>query len=149
MSTYAYNRKVRFDYQILEKYEAGLSLFGFEVKSIKTGRISLKGSFVVIKDNEAWLLNAHISPYQVKNTPENYDPTRSRRLLLHKKEIKTLIGKQRTQGLTLVPLRVYSKGSRIKLEFGLAKGKKKFDKRQAIQKREAERKIGRALRGKK
>jgi len=148
MPTYALNRKAKFDYQILEKYEAGLVLYGFEAKSVKSGRISLKGSFVVIKDNEAWLLNASISAYQPKNTPVDYEPIRSRKLLLHKKEISSLIGKSKSQGLTLVPLRVYSKGSRIKLEFGLGKGKKKFDKRQTIKKREVEKKIGRAIRQK-
>jgi SsrA-binding protein len=139
MKTLSVNRRAKYDYEILETYEAGLVLKGFEVKAIKTGKASLKGSFVKIKNNEAWLLNAHISPYQIKNTPPDYDPQRSRKLLLKKSEIKSLIGKTKQQGLTLVPLKLYTKKSRIKLEFALAKGKKKVDKRETIKKREFER----------
>lgn len=136
MSDYAFNRKVLHDYEILEKYEAGLVLVGHEVRSIRNGRISLQGSYVVIRNNEAWLLNANIPPYQAKNTPEKYDPIRSRKLLLNKREIRSLIGKTQQKGLTLAPLRVYNKRGRLKLEFGLGRGKKQYDKRETIKKRE-------------
>ncbi len=122
-------------------------LKGHEVKSIKTGHISLKGSYVTIKDGEAYLLNALISPYQPKNTPEDYEPTRSRKLLLHKKELKYLLGKGKMKGLTLVPIRVYNKKGKIKLEFGIGRGKRKIDKRELIKKREDKRKIERAIKG--
>lgn len=141
------NKKAFFDYEILEKYEAGLALLGFEVKAIKAGHISLQGSYVVIRDNELYLLNANVSPYQPKNTPTDYDPTRSRKLLLHKSEINSLIGKMSHKSLTLVPLSVYINGGKIKLEFALARGKKKFDKRETIKEREDQRKIDRAVKG--
>lgn len=144
MSTLATNPRAKYDYQILETYEAGLILFGHEVKSVKKGHISLKGSYVVLKNEELFLINAHISPYQPKNTPEDYQPDRTRKLLLHKKEIKELIGKTKQKGLTLVPIRVYAKHSKLKLEFGLVRGKKKEDKRETIKKKEAKRKMDRA-----
>lgn len=130
------NKKGSFDYEILEKFEAGIVLNGFEVKSIKIGHINLRGSFVTMKNNEFYLTGANIAPYQPNNTPLNYDPTRSRKLLLNNKEIKYLIGKSRQKGLTLIPIRVYVSGNLIKLEFGIAKGKKKYDKREIIKKRE-------------
>ena len=136
------NKKGAFDYEILERFEAGIALKGFEVKSIKTGHINLRGSFVTVKNNELYLTGANISPYQPKNTPADYDPTRSRKLLLNNKEIKYLIGKSQQKGLTLVPVRVYIKNNLIKLEFGVAKGKKRYDKREIIKKREFERKKG-------
>ena len=145
MKTLSVNKRATYDYEILEKYEAGISLLGCEVKSIKTGHISLKGSYVVIKNNEVYLLNAFIPPYQIKNTPSDYDPRRSRKLLLHKSEIKSLIGKIKQKGLTLVPIKLYTKRGKIKLEFALAKGKKKVDKRDKIKKREMERKMRRVL----
>lgn len=147
MAILALNRRAKFDYQVLETYEAGLVLSGFEVKAIKTGRLGLKGAYVVIKNNEAFLINALVSPYQAKNTPAHYEPNRNRKLLLHKKEISSLIGQTKQKGLTLIPLRLYTKGRKqlIKLEFALAKGKKKFDKRETIKKREVERKIKRAM----
>jgi len=148
MKTLAINKRAIYDYEILEKYEAGISLFGCEVKSTKTGHISLKGSYIVIKNNEAYLLNAFIPPYQTKNTPSDYDPSRSRKLLLHKSEIKSLIGKTKQKGLTLVPIKLYTKKGKIKLEFALAKGKRKVDKREKIKKREAERKMRKVLREK-
>ena len=147
MPVLAINRKAKFDYQILDKYEAGLVLSGLEVKSIKNGRMSLKGSYVTInKNEEVFLINAQITPFQIKNAPKDYQPDRTRKLLLHKKEIKNLIGKIKQKGLTLVPLRVYTKHRKLKLEFGLGQGKKKTDKRESIKRREDERKIGRALR---
>jgi len=147
VKTFALNKRAKFDYEILETFEAGLVLKGHEVKSIKTGHISLKGSYVTIKDGEAYLLNALISPYQPKNTPEDYEPTRSRKLLLHKKELKYLLGKGKMKGLTLVPIRVYNKKGKIKLEFGIGRGKRKIDKRELIKKREDKRKIERAIKG--
>ena len=148
MKTLASNKRATFDYDILEEFEAGLVLKGYEVKSIKTGRMSLRGSYVTIKDREAYLLNAHVPAYQPKNTPESYDPDQTRKLLLKKRELKRLVGKIKERGLTLVPLRVYNnKSGRLKLEFGVGKGRRKPDKREMIKKREAERKIGRAVRG--
>ena len=144
MSNAYVNKKAYFDYEILETYEAGIELFGFEVKSIKTGRLNLTGTFVVIKNEEAWLLNANIPAYQPQNSPPDYNPDRSRRLLLHKSEIKELIGKSVQKGLTLVPLRVYTKKNRIKILVGLGRYKKKIDKREDIKKREAARDIERA-----
>lgn len=147
MPTLAINPRAKYDYEILDTYEAGLVLSGQEVKSAKKGRMSLKGSYVTIRNEEVWLINAQISPYQPKNVPVNYSPTHSRKLLLHKKEIKELIGKTKQKGLTLTPLRAYTKQNRIKLEFGLGRGKKKSDKREKIKKRETQRKIRRALKG--
>ena len=145
MAVYSVNKRALFDYEILETYEAGIELFGFEVKAIKTGHINLAGAYVVIKDSEAWLLNAAVPPYQPKNTPADYEPSRSRRLLLKKQEIRELIGKSAQRGLTLVPLRVYDKKSRIKLEFGVARHKKEHDKRELLKAREAKREIERDI----
>ena len=136
MKVFAKNKRAYFDYEILEKYEAGIELLGFEVKAIKTGHLSLKGSFAVIKNMEVFLINAYIPPYQPNNTPKDYDPLRTRKLLFKKSEIKSLIGKQKQRGLTLVPLRVYNRRGKIKIEIGLAKSKKKIDKREKIKKRE-------------
>lgn len=147
MPTLAVNKKAKFDYEILETFEAGLVLRGCEVKSMRVGHISLRGSYVIIQDEEAYLLNAMISQYQAKNTPECYEPTRSRKLLLHKNQIKYLLGKSKMKGLTLVPIRVYTKKSKIKLEFAIAKGKKKIDKRELIRKREDKRKMEMAIKG--
>jgi SsrA-binding protein len=148
MTTFTYNRKATFDYEILENYEAGMVLFGFEVKAIKTGQMSLAGTFVTVRGGELYLTNAYIAPYQPKNTPPDYDPNRSRKLLLRKEEIASLIGKTKQKGLTLVPIKVYTKRGKLKLEFALAKGKKKFDKRSKIIERETKRKIDRAIREK-
>lgn len=145
MSDLAVNRRAYFDYEILETYETGVELRGFEVKAAKVGRINLTGAFAVVKNREVWLLNATISAYQPKNTPPDYDPTCSRRLLLHKSEIKELIGKSAQKGLTMVPLKVYTKHNRVKILLGLAKHKKGRDKRETIKKRESEREIGHAM----
>ncbi len=139
------NKRAYFDYNILETYEAGIELFGFEVKSIKTGRVNLTGSYAVIRDNEIWLLNCDIPPYQPKNAPPDYNSKRIRRLLLKKEEIKNLIGKTAEKGLTLMPLKAYTKRDKIKIEIGLAKSKKKFDKKESIKKRDIEREIERNL----
>ena len=143
------NKRAYFDYQILETYEAGIELKGFEVKAIKSGRINLAGSYVVIRNHQVWLLNVDIPPYQSKNTPADYDSKRTRRLLLNKSEIKSLIGRTQEKGLTLIPLKVYTKGKsrRIKIEIGLAKSRKKADKRELIKKRNIEADIRRYLRG--
>jgi len=151
MKILAENKKAYFNYQILEKFEAGLVLTGQEVKSIKTGKISLAGSYVVLKQStkgklpEFYLVGAKVPPYQPKNAPLDYNPERSRKLLLHKSEIKYLIGKTKQKGLTFIPLRVYTKKRKIKVEFAIAKGLKKVDKRELIKKREAEREMKRAL----
>jgi len=141
MRIFAENKKAYFDYNILEKFEAGMVLTGQEVKSIKSGRINLAGSYVVLKGEEPYLLGAKIPAYQPKNAPADYNPERSRKLLLNKTEIKHLIGKVKERGLTLMPLKVYTKNAKIKLEFGVAKGRKKVDKRELIKKREIEREI--------
>ena len=145
MKVLAENRKAYFDYEILERFEAGLVLTGQEVKSIKSGRISLKSSYVVLKNDEFFLVGANVPPYQPKNAPKDYEPERFRKLLLNKAEIKKLIGKSKQKGLTLKALKVYTKNARIKLEFGIARGKKKMDKREQIKKREINREIQRQL----
>ncbi len=143
MKIYSENRKARFNYSIEEEFEAGIVLSGREVKSIREGRISLLGSYIYIKKGETFLTNAVIPPYQPENRLDNYKPDREKKLLLKKKEIEYLIGKTKEKGLTLVPLKVYTRGTRIKLLFGLGKGKKKRDKREAIKKRDIERESGR------
>lgn len=145
MTTLAVNKKASFDYEILEKYEAGLQLLGFEVKAIKTGHAHLAGSYVVVRQNEAWLLNADIPPYQPGNTPVDYDTKRRRRLLLRRQEIAELTGKIKEKHLTVVPLRLYIKKRMVKIELGLGRGKKKSDKREVIKRREANREIERSL----
>ena len=146
MKILAINKRANYDYEILEKLEAGLVLKGYEVKSIKTGHISLKGAYVAITGGEAFLINANIPAYQPLNMPKDYDPTQSRKILLRRSQIKSLVGRISQKGLTLTPIKVYSKGGLIKIEIGLGKGKRKIDKREAIKKREAKRKIERALR---
>lgn len=140
----AINRRAKFDYQIIETYEAGLVLTGCEVKSLRQGRVNLRDSFAKVEDGEVWLHNMHISPYE-KGNRFNPDPKRSRKLLLHKQEIKRLIGKHKEKGLTLIPLKLYFKRGFAKVELGLAKGKKIYDKRREIAEREAKREIQRSL----
>ncbi|KKS82179.1 MAG: SsrA-binding protein [Candidatus Wolfebacteria bacterium GW2011_GWC1_43_10] len=141
----AENKKAFFDYQILEKFEAGLELRGFEVKAIRAGKAALAGAYVKIYNNEGWLVGASIHPFQKKNAPQDYDENRSRRLLLHKNEIKHLIGKSREKGLTIVPIKLYNKGGKIKIEIGIARGKTKSDKREKIKQRDSKREINRRL----
>lgn len=141
MTTLAINKRANFDYEIKETFEAGLALKGYEVKSIKTGHVSLKESFVTVRGNELFLTNAHIPPYKQAGTIPNYDPTAPRKLLVKKSEIKYLIGKARTQGLTLVPIKLYTKRRFIKLGFGIGKGKKEYDKREKIRKKDDKRKM--------
>ena len=143
MGNYAENRKARFDYEILQKYEAGIELLGSEVKSVRGGQMSLEGSFVIIRGGEAYIINANIPPYQPKNAPKDYDPVRNRKLLLTKKEIAELAGSEKNKSLTIVPISVYNKGRKIKVEIALVKGKKKHDKRETIKKRETDREIRR------
>ncbi len=138
------NKRAYYDYEILEKFEAGIALLGFEVKSIKNGRINLSGSYVIVKNNEAWLLGSDIPPYQPQNTPKNYDSKRTRKLLLKRQEIRELAGKIQEKNLTLVPLKVYTKNHKIKLEIGLARSRKKADKRELIKKREDKREMRKA-----
>lgn len=141
MDAIATNKRAYFDYEMLDTYEAGIVLLGFEVKAVKTGRVNLAGSYAVIKNGEVWLLNADIPPYQPLNTPEGYDQKRSRRLLLKRSEIAGLAGRIRERGLTLVPLRLYTKHRKIKLEIGLGKSRKRPDKRELLKRREAEREL--------
>ena len=145
MAVYSENKKGSFDYNILEKYEAGMVLFGQEVKSIKTGHINLSGSYVVIRQAEPYLIGVKVPPYQPNNAGADFGEDRNRKLLLNKKEIYYLIGKSNQKGFSLIPLKIYEKGGRIKLEFGLAKGKKKYDKKESIKKRDVEMEINREL----
>ena len=147
MPTLAVNKRAKFDYEILEKLEAGLVLSGPEVKTVRKGSMNLLGSYVTINRGAAWLMGAHIPRYPQAGPQPGYDPDRTRKLLLHTREIKRLAGKLDQKGLTLVPISVYTKGSKIKLEFGLARGKKQFEKRETIKKRDVEREIRRSLKG--
>ncbi|HEY4521576.1 MAG TPA: SsrA-binding protein SmpB [Candidatus Paceibacterota bacterium] len=135
------NKKARFDFELLETYEAGIELFGFEVKAVKNHKINLEGSYVFPRFGEFFLVGATIAPYQPKNTPKNYEPTRERRLLLHKKEINYLLGKISQKGLTILPVKIYIKNGRVKLEIALARKFKKHDKRERIKERESKRKV--------
>lgn len=139
------NKKAFFNYEILEKFEAGLVLLGGEVKSIRNNHYSLQGAYITVEDEEAWLVKAMIAPYQPKNMSGQYNPERKRKLLLNKKELQYLQGKTKEKGLTIVPLKVYNKHGQIKLEIALAKGKSKGDKREVLKKRIAERDIAREL----
>ena len=147
MANYAENRKARFDYEILEKYEAGIELLGTEVKSVRGGQMSLDGAFVIIRGEEAFLINANIPPYQAKNSPKDYDPLRNRKILLTKKEIGELGGSEKNKSLTIVPISVYNKNRKIKVGIALVKGKKKFDKRETIKKRDTDRELRRDFKG--
>ena len=143
--TVATNRRARHEYEILETVEAGLVLRGTEVKALRQGQVNFKDAYATIRQGEAWLLGCHISPYS-HGTDANHDPERDRKLLLHRREIGRLAGKVAERGLTLVPLRIYFKGGRAKLELGLARGKKLHDKRSALREREVRREMDRALR---
>jgi len=153
MPTLAYNKRANYDYEITETYEAGLVLSGQEVKSIKSGHISMKGSFVTVKatDKELpdlYLVNSFVPPYKFASKLADYDPYHSRKLLLHKNQIRHLLGKKAEQGLTLVPIKIYTKKSLIKLEFGVGKGKKEIDKRETIKRRDVDRNIRTILKNK-
>ncbi len=141
----ATNRKAKFEYFLLEQFEAGLSLQGSEIKSIRAGQISLAEAYIKVDGKNAWLVEAHVAPYEQANR-NNHDPKRPRRLLLHKKEIKKLWDAIRQKGVTIIPTRIYLKGGRAKLEIAIARGKKLYDKRAAIAKRETDREIERQIR---
>lgn len=148
VKTLAVNKRAKFDYEILETYEGGLQLLGTEVKSVRAGHMSLKGAFVTIHAGEAFLINATIPAWQIQNAPIGYDPERPRKVLLRKEELKHLIGSKESSGLTIVPVRVYNKGIRVKLELGLVRGKKQYDKKQKKKERDIKRDVDRMLRGK-
>jgi len=153
MKILAKNKKALAEYEILETLEAGIQLYGCEVKSVKKGRISLSGAFVIIQGGEAYLLNAYIPPYQPKNIPERvlkemggkYDPERKRKLLLKKEEILNLFGKMKQKHLTIIPLKVYTKNAKIKVEIALARKKRKFEKKQKLKEKVIEREIEKEL----
>ena len=138
----ATNRKARHDYYLFDTYEAGISLFGSEIKSIRAGQISIREAFIRIDGEEAWLMDAHISPYDHANR-NNHDPIRPRKLLLHKREIYKLYDEVRKKGFTIIPTRVYLKDGRAKVEIAVARGKKHYDKRQAIAERDIKRQLKR------
>ncbi len=140
VKTIATNRRARHEYHIEEVFEAGIALQGSEVKTLRGGKASLQDAYAIVRSNEVFLMGVHIPPYP-QASMQNHEPTRSRKLLLHREEIKRLIGKTAERGLTLVPLRLYFKGNKVKVEIALARGKKSYDKRQTIAKREAEREM--------
>ena len=143
MPIYIENRKAHFNYEIEETYEAGIKLSGAEVKSIREGNGNINSAFCIVRGGEAFIIGMHITPYQAKNTSEGYDPEKTRKLLLSKKEIKKLGEKDDIKGLTLVPLSVYSKGPYIKVSIAIGRGKKVFDKRETIKKRDLDREMER------
>lgn len=145
MADIATNKKVRFDYEIIETLEAGIELTGIEVKSLRTRSVALDGSYALVRGGEVFLSGLDIPPYQAGNTPEGYDSKHIRRLLLSKKEIAVLAEIDSKKGLTIVPLSMYNKSGKIKVSLGIVRGKKKFDKRESIKKRDTERDIGRSL----
>lgn len=139
------NHKASFNYEFLEKYVAGIELFGFEVKSLQNAHGSLEGSHITIRGNEAYVVGMFIPPYQENNTPKEYDSRRNRKLLLTKKEILDLAKAEQTKGLTIVPISVYNNGKKLKLDIVIAKGKKKFDKRETLKKKDSLRDVARDL----
>ena len=145
MPSLATNKKAGFDFDLQEEFEAGLVLLGWEVKSAKAGHVQLKGAFLHIHNGELWLKNAFISPYKPAGNQE-VQSDRDRKVLVHKRELKRLVGKKQTEGLTLVPLRIYTKGNLVKLVFAVAKGKKKYEKREAIKKRDVDRQMNEHMR---
>lgn len=143
MANYFENRKAHFNYEILKKYEAGIELLGMEVKSIRQGKMSLEGAYLIVRGGEVYLINSSIPPYQIKNTDKDYDPLRNRKILLTKKEITELADSEKNKSLTIVPLSVYNKNRKIKITVALVKGKKKYDKRETIKKRDTDRELRR------
>lgn len=139
------HKRARFDYEIIESFEAGIELVGLEVKSVRKHQGKLEGAHVIVRGNEAYIVGMHISPYQQNNTPEDYDPDRTRRLLLTKKEIGILLNNEQKKGLTIVPISLYDKGSKIKVSVAVVRGKKKFDKRATIKTRDTDREIRRLM----
>ncbi len=141
------NKRANFDFELLEKFEAGLALTGTEIKSVRANQVSLQRSYVQPRGEELWLIEANISPY-VHGNRENHDPSRPRKLLLHRREINRILENLAQKGLTVVPTRLYLKGGRAKIEIALARGKRKFDKREDIARRDADRQVERALKEK-
>lgn len=139
------HKKARFDYEILEEYEAGLELLGHEVKSLRAGQAKLEGAHIIVRGGEAYVVGMVVAPYQPKNTPVDYDPNRSRKLLLTKKEIADIAAAEVQKGLTIVPISVYSKSGKLKMRLAVARGRKKFDKRAVLKKRDTEREMRRTL----
>lgn len=139
------HKKARLQYELLEEFEAGIELLGHEVKSLRAKHGKLEGAHVVVRDGEVYVVGMSVPPYQPGNTPKEYDPERSRRLLLTKKEIAELSGFEGKRGLTIIPISVYTKGGKLKLRIAAARGKKKYDKRQALKKKDATRDIERTL----
>ena len=141
------NKKAHFNYEILERYDAGIELFGPEVKALRDSHGSLEGAHVIVRGGEAYLIGMTIPPYQPGNTPKDYDPMRNRRLLLTKEQIAELSAKESAKGLTIVPISVYNKGRNLKVELAVVRGKKAYDKREVIKKREASRDVLRDIKG--
>ena len=139
------NKRAYFDYALTKTFEAGVQLFGHEVKAIRISKANLAGGHVIVRDGEAYVVNITISPYQEANTPKEYDTQRPRKLLLHKKEIAELEKAEQTKGLTVIPIKWYNKNRKLKLEIAIAKGKKAYDKRDAIKERDSKRSIRRSL----
>ncbi len=142
------HKKARFDYEILKEFEAGIELLGQEVKALRDKQGKLEGSHVVVRNGEAYVVGMHIPPYQPKNAGDGYDPERSRRLLLTKKELAELAGLEGQRGLTILPLRVYNKGRNLKVLIAAARGRKKYDKRAVLKEKDTKREIDRTLKGK-
>lgn len=145
MPTLIQNKKVHFNYEILDQFDAGIELFGYEVKSLRNKRGSLEGSHVIVRGDEAFLIGANVPAFQPKNAPKDYDSLRNRKLLLTKKELSELAGKESQKGLTIVPISLYTKRRNIKLSLGVARGKKKYDKREDIKKRYIQRDVDREM----
>ena len=139
------NRQARFTYEILDRYEAGIALQGTEVKSIRAGKVNLRDGYAQVKNGEVWLLNVHISPHDMTNQAYNHEPRRPRRLLLHKAEIRKLIGKVEEKGLTLVPMKLYLKKGRVKVNIAIGRGKKLHDKRESLKQKQEKRDIARMM----
>ncbi|MBI5126186.1 MAG: SsrA-binding protein SmpB [Candidatus Taylorbacteria bacterium] len=146
MSTYITNKKIGLDYEILERFEAGIKLSGIEVKSVRQNQGNLLGAHITVRGGEAYLMNAFIPPYQEKNTPASYDPYRKRILLLKKSELKSLATQESQRGLTVVPISMYNKGRVIKVDIAIVRGKKKHDKRETLKKRQSDRDVAREFR---
>jgi SsrA-binding protein len=144
VKTVATNRKAQHDYFIEDSFEAGIVLTGTEIKSIRDGRVNLRDSFAMVREGELWLMNVHIAPYE-RGTYANHEPRRSRKLLLHRRQINRIAGQLQEKGLTLVPLRMYLKNNLAKVELGLARGKKQYDKRATLRDKQSQREIDRAL----
>jgi SsrA-binding protein len=145
MPTLVENKKAHFEYEILDKFEAGIELLGFEVKSLKLKKGSLDGAYAIVRGGEAFISNMLVPPYQTGNTPPDYEPRRNRRLILTKEEIRKLAEVESGRNLTIIPISVYTKGNRIKVSIAVVRGKKKYDKRQTTMGREADREIGRMM----